>query len=102
MCDRVSEREREQGVREGVESVCSLYLREGERKRGGGWMRKGYKYLQSSTYNKHSANREVNKTLLSEKRGERERVSFLYSRERQRRRELTRKSVKGKGRWKNE
>lgn len=46
------------GGGEGVESVCSLYLRKREREDGGWmdeWMREAEKYLQSSRYNKYAA-----------------------------------------------
>ena len=76
-------------MREGVESVCSLYTR-GERERdrerergreeGWGvwmdeWMREGEKYLQSSTYNKYTANRgsKQNTVVRETREGERER-----------------------------
>lgn len=58
--DRVSvcDRARGGGGGEGVESVCSLYLRKREREDGGWmdeWMREAEKYLQSSRYNKYAA-----------------------------------------------
>lgn len=64
--DRVSVCDRARGGwgggGEGVESVCSLYLRKRERdkeREDGGWMdewmREAEKYLQSSRYNKYAA-----------------------------------------------
>lgn len=60
--DRVSVCDRARGGGggggEGVESVCSLYLRKREREDGGWmdeWMREAEKYLQSSRYNKYAA-----------------------------------------------
>lgn len=66
MCVKEREREGEGGERGGGVCLLPLYERrererEGERGRMGvwmdEWMREGEKYLQSSTYNKYTANR---------------------------------------------
>lgn len=77
-------------MREGVESVCSLYTR-GERERSGRegglgvwmdeWMREGEKYLQSSTYNKYTANRGSKQNTVVRETREREREREMRERE---------------------